>query len=314
MPKYIFDTCTNKENCRKCDIVYIIRKYVKPLMQTLTNDIKEYYMRLLTTKCLNSSVMLAIFMLGKEKGISIANYCDTEKTRSRHKNNEDDNNEILYWFRKDILYKNIKSHRYFYYILLTDGKFPFEDVNKPYAFFPGHVFIIEKFPSTSNNSTPNFYFYQSYINEYDLDGHIKKNNNSLKLTYDKLKQIVEGLIYILNVTKWDDKCVEYWKLLTFVDSSYLKDSICKGNFFLCVKKARVYDCLKHIEEYTKSKLEEIEPKVIKESKMIYGDKGLYDEKQQPLTVLQMYKKLRKLYSDVIVRKQHIIKPQTIKNI
>ena len=313
MPKYIFDACTSESKCDRCDIGYILKKYVKPLMQTLTVDIREYYMRLLTSKCLNTAVMLAIFMLGKEKGINIANYCDTEKTRTRHKNNEDDNNEILYWFKKDILYKNIRSHRYLYYILLTDGKFPFEDVNKPHAFFPGHVFIIEKFPSTSNNSIPNFYFYQSYINEYDLDGHIKKNDNSLKLSYDKLAKIVEGLIYILNVTKWDDKCIEYWKLLTFVDSSYLKDSICKGNFFLCIKKTRVYDCLKHIEEYTKIKLEEIEPSVVKESKLIYGDKSLYDEKQQPLTVLQMYRKLRKLYSDVVIRK-NILKPQTIKNI
>lgn len=316
MPKYIFDSCTTKDNCQRCDIVYVLKKYVKPLMQTLTVDIKEYYMRLLVSKCLNTAVMLAVFMLGKEKGISIANYCDTEKTRIRHKNNEESNNSILAWFKKDIFSKNIKSHRYLYYILLTDGKFTFEDQTKPYAFFPGHVFIIEKFPS-KNGTLPNYYLYQSYINEYDLEGHVKKNNNTLKLDYDRLKKIINGLVYILNVEKWDDNCVDYWKTLTFVDSSYLKDSQCKGNYFLCVKKARVYDCLKYIEEYTAEKIQEITPMVNADKNQIYGDKSLYDERQTPLTVFQMYTNLKKLYGDVIQRKM-ILKPksklQTTKNI
>ncbi len=299
MPKYIFDSCTTSENCTRCDIGYILKKYVKPLMQTLTVDVRDYYMKLLTTKCLNTAVMLSIFMLGKEKGISIANYCDTEKTRERHKQNKDDNNSIIQSLRKDILYKNIKTHRYLYYILLTDGKFTFEDPSKPYVFFPGHVFIIEKFPS-HNGKTPNYYFYQSYINEYDLEGHVRKNNNTLKLSYEKLQVIVEGLDYIMNVNKWDEKCIEYWKLLTFVDSSYLKDSICKGNFFICTKKAKLYDCLAHIEKYTKEKLEEITP--IKDKSKIYGDIHLYDDKQSPLTISQMYSKLKHLYSDVIHRK------------
>jgi hypothetical protein len=38
-------------------------------------------------------------------------------------------------------------------------------------FFPGHVFILEKIPSKDE---PYFYFYQSYINNYDLKDHIKK--------------------------------------------------------------------------------------------------------------------------------------------
>lgn len=316
MPKYIFDACTNENNCQRCDIGYILKKYVKPLMQTLTVDIKEYYMKLLTTKCLNTSVMLAVFMLGKEKGISIANYCDTEKTRERHKNNIESNNSILSWFKKDILSKNIKSHRYLYYILLTDGKFPFEnpvDPNKTYAFFPGHVFIIEKFPSS--NGTPNYYLYQSYINEYDLEGHVKNNKNTLKLDHDRLKKILMGLVYILNVEKWDDKCVDYWKILTFVDSSYLKDSVCKGNYFLCVKKARVYDCLTHIESYTAQKINEITPLVNTNKNQIYGDKTIYDERQTPLTVFQMYTNLKKLYKDIVHRRILLKrKPQTTKNI
>ncbi len=315
MPKYIFDSCTNDNNCSRCDIGYILRKYVKPLMQTLTVDIRDYYMKLLTTKCLNTAVMLAVFMLGKDKGIAIANYCDTEKTRYRHQQTKEDNNmSILKWFKEDILRKNITKHRYLYYILLTDGKFPFEDQSKPYAFFPGHVFIIEKFPSHDNK--PTYYLYQSYINEYDLEGHVKRNKNTLKVDYDRLVKIVEGLVHIFNVDKWDDKCIESWKLLTFVDSSNMKDSICKGNFFLCIKKARVVDCLKNIELYTAKKLNEITPMVNTNKNQIYGDKSLYDERQTPLTVFQMYTKLKKLYTDVINRKLSLksFKTQSTKNI
>lgn len=320
--KYHFDSCKRGEPCTRCDIGYVLKNYVTPLMQTLTVDIRDYYMRLLTTKCLNTAVMLAIFMLGREKGIAIANYCDTVKTKYRHDNNIDDNNTILSWFKDDLFNKRPLKHRYFYYVLLTDGKFPFDNTNATntssnekinqnnnnIGFFPGHVFIIEKIPNPAGGQ-PIYYLYQSYINQYDLKGYVEKNQNSLRISYERLSTVVEGLMYILNVEKWDDKCVEYWKKLSFVDSSYLKGSKCKGNFFLCVKRARVVDCLKHIEQYTVNKIKEVAPRVAEPAQRndIYGDKTLFDAREKPLTVLQMYNTLKRLYRDVSNRKKSMLK-------
>lgn len=317
-PHYEFDTCQQGTTCKKCDIGYILKNYVKPLMQTLTVDIRNYYMRLLTTKCLNTAVMLSVFMLGKKRGIAIANYCDTEKTRARHQSLEDDNNTILSHLKSDVLKRNPKlTQRYLYYILLTDGKFPFDDQTKTPAFFPGHVFIIEKMPIDVEQDQHVYYLYQSYINQYDLKEHIKRNNNTLKISYERLKIVLDGLDYILNVSKWDDKCVQYWKVLTFVDSSYLNGSNCKDNFFLCIKKAKVVDCLKHIQAYTSEKLNEIGPKVKRQSREVYGDRKLYDKTQRPLTVGKMYTKLKQLYEDVTAKKSQLSgrkNLQTTKNI
>lgn len=300
MPKLVFDSCSTKKNCRRCDIGYIIKNYVKPLMQTLTNDVREYYMRLLTTKCLNTAVMLSIFMLGKKKGIEIANYCDTEMTKKRHGENLETNTSIISNFKVDILDKKAQ-YRYLYYILLTDGKFPHANSSKDPAFFPGHVFILEKIPSKDE---PYFYFYQSYINNYDLKDHIKKNNNSLKLSYEHTKNLLDNLEYILESEIWDSKCIEAWKSFTFADTSNMLNSQSKGNFFLCIRKAKVVDCLKHIEKYTINKIKDID-KVPLNNK-IYGDISLYDMSQKPLSVKQMSKKLHKLYDDVSKQKNKFI--------
>lgn len=300
MPKLVFDSCMTKENCRRCDIGYIIKNYVKPLIQTLTNDIKEYYMRLLTTKCLNSAVMVSIFMLGKKKGIEIANYCDTEMTKKRHMANLETNNSIISNFKHDILDKKCK-YRYLYYILLTDGKFPYNNSTKDPAFFPGHVFILEKIP---DNDKPYFYFYQSYINKYDLKEHIKKNNNSLKLSYEHTEQLINNLEYILESNTWDNNCVNAWKYFTFADTSNMLNSNSKGNFFLCIRKAKVVDCLKHIEKYTLDKIKKLE-KIPLDNK-VYGDVSLYDINQKPLSVKEMSKKLNKLYEDVSKQKNKFI--------
>ena len=304
--RYKFDVCQQDTQCKRCDIGYMLKNYVKPLMQTLTVDVRDYYMRLLTTKCLNTAVMLSVFMLGKKRGIAIANYCDTEKTRARHMSNKDDNNTILSNLKHDILKKCPKlKQRLFYYILLTDGKFPYEDKDKASAFFPGHVFIIEKMPLDQTNGQHNYYIYQSYINQYDFKEHIKRNNNSLKIPYDRLATVIDGLVYIMNTKQWDEKCVEFWKILTFVDSSYLLGSYCHNNFFVCVKKARISDCLKHIQHYTAIKLKELKPKLQKESHEVYGDISLYEKTQKPLTVGKMYIKLQQLYTDVISQRSNL---------
>lgn len=291
-----FDQCTRGSKCDRCDIGYILKRYVKPLMQTLTNDIKEYYMKLLTTKCLNTAVMLSVFMLGRKNGIAVADYCDTEATRGRHASGQETSLGILESFREDIFDKRVKS-RYLYYILLTDGKFPYDDASRDPAFFPGHVFLLEKVP-TSGTEQSYFNFYQSYINQYDLNVHVKKNNNTLKISYERAKEIYDCLVYIFSTNTWDQKCVDTWKSFTFADTSYILGSHPQNNVFLCIKKSKITDCLKYIKEYTKLKLDSIEQIPRKQRGMIYGNSSLYDEEQAPLTVSQIRKKLLTLYNDI----------------
>lgn len=298
-----FSTCTEKY-CDRCDIGYILKNYVHPIIQCLTNDIKEYYMKLLTTKCLNSAVMISFFMLGKQKALEVANYCDNGITKKRHQDKIDNNNNIILRY-KNIVLKNNYKFRYLYYILLTDGYFTFDDKSKKSVYFPGHVFILEQIPNK-----PYYYLYQSYINKYDLGQYIEKNNRTLKFSHEKVKKLFEDLHYIFNTEIWDDSCIKRWKEFTHVDTIELKGARCKNNFFLCIKSSRVVDCLKHIKQYTKEKLDELEYKKkvnVNNSNYlndIYGDKKLYDKNQIALTNNDMQIKLQSLYNNIVNKTEY----------
>jgi hypothetical protein len=247
-------------------------------MQLLTIDLKEYNMRLLTTKCLNSAVLIMYFMLGK-KGVSIAQQCDTRAVIQRHTNGEENNYNILNDLKKDVLSKNIRQ-RYLYYILLTDGHFlvPNQEDDQRTIFFPGHVFILEKTPTPEGIY---FQVYQSYINHYDIKGHYKNNKNSVKMNINEVETLIDNIGYILNAEKWDDKCIKYWKQFTHVDTKEFKDSFSKNRFFLCYRKSPVTACLQNIKTFATKKIKILSK--IPQKSLIYGDSSLYEEKEKPLS-------------------------------
>ena len=282
MKDLLLEKCT-KTKCERCDIGYILKEYIKPLMQALTIDVKDYYMRLLTTKCLNTAVLLAYFMAGKKRGIAMANYCDTRATTKRHEEGQDNNTVILKKTMKDILTKNVK-YRYLYYILLTDGYLPMDDPSEEQKFFCGHVMIIEKIP---DKIKPYYYFYQSYINEYDLKGHIKNRNNSLRMNYEEMESILNKIKYVILNKYWDENSVKYWKDITHVDSSNLLNSKPEGKIYICYRKTKLEDCIGNIQKYVKTKLKTISKYNESDMNKIYGDPALYNSGQEPLTVHNM---------------------------
>ena len=278
--------CT-KESCSSCDFGYIIKDYIKAIMQCLTNDIPEYHMRLLTSKCLNQSLLISYFMLGK-RGIKIADYCDTVSVAKRHNEGKDNNSLLLESMKKDILHKACK-YRQLYYILMTDTEFPHDDgINRH---FPGHVFIIEKIPGITE---PTYYFHQAYINKYDYKGHIKRNNNSLELSWQKTKEMMEQIHYVLLNPTWDENSVKYWKKITFVNTSKMLGAHSQGKMFLCYKKARITDCIGRLQKYIQLKLNDISKLQLSQLDEIYGDKSKYDANQHPLTVKAIKKDLESM--------------------
>lgn len=294
------DSCT-KEKCSACDIGYLIKDFVKPIMQALTIDVKDYYMRLLTTKCLNLAVCISFFMAGPKKGIAIADYCDSNLTTKRHESGEINNITLMDAMQKDILNKNVK-YRYLYYILMTDSYLPTDDSNEPSKFFCGHVMIIEKIP---NGKDPYYYFYQAYINEYDFKGHVKKNKNTLKIPYNKMVDMLKKMKYILLNKYWDETSIKYWKDITFVDSSALLGSKPTNKIYLCYKKAKLNKCVEHLLKYTNQKLKDTTKYKAEDMNKIYGDPSLFDSDQNPLTVYDMKRSFEKLQNRIIEHKMNL---------
>lgn len=293
------DSRIRKQSCPRCDLGYVIKDYIKPIIQILTNEIPQFNFRLQTTKCLNTAVMLMIFLAGKQ-GLDIASYCDTREVAKRHQSGQDDNKIIMQSLKKQILSKKEKS-RTLYYILLTDGYFPKSASQPSNVYFPGHVLILEKLWDEQKQEHY-FYFYQSYINQYTLQQHIELNRG-LRIDYNKTKQIINNLHHILHSKEWQEDNVTKWKEITFTNSSNFMNTLSKGNFFLCFKKVRTNVCYKYLLAYLKKVNTNLNNQPTEDENKIYGDVSLYDTDASPLTNKQMKESVASLMSKINIYKK-----------
>ena len=125
-----------------CNVTSIILKYLVPIFQYLSVEMKDYNMKLKTTKCLNTAVML-VYILGSQKDIDTkVDYCDTENINKRYEKIKDEKKKverkekILNKLEKDITNSKL-NNRYFYYILMTHTTMYNKKNEK--GWFPGHV-------------------------------------------------------------------------------------------------------------------------------------------------------------------------------
>lgn len=287
----------SKSSCGRCDIGYLIQDHITPLMQLLTNDMPQLNFRLQTTKCLNTAVMILFFMLGQQ-ALQIAQTCDTNKVISRHKQGIDNNLNILQDLKRQLLSRKEKT-RTLYYILLTDGYFPKTDTKeartgKDNVYFPGHVFILEKLYDESKKEHF-FYFYQSYINQYTLKGHVQKNKG-LIISKKRALELYEDVAHVLTADKWDEKSMAKWFDLTFASTPQFADSRSRQNFFICFRKAKTNTCLKNITTYLQKKLRELN--TIQDSDSIYGDTSLYLDKSIALSTGELRIEVQSLLNKI----------------
>jgi len=291
-----------KSRCTRCDLGYVIKDHITPIMQILTNQLPEFNFRLQTTKCLNTSIMLMMFLVGK-KGIEIGNYCDTREVVKRHKEGQDNNTVIMNALKKQLFSKREKS-RTLYYILLTDGYFPFASQTLTptnHVYFPGHVFILEKIWD-STESRHYFYFYQSFINQYTLKQHIEFNNG-LKISWEQALNLIGNLEYILKAKQWGQENVNKWKQMTFTDSSQFTNTNCQGQFFLCFKKAKSTICYNNLLECLQKVMTNLNKLPTQNDNDIYGDQTLYDDDANPLTNKQLKQEVLSLMSKIYINKK-----------
>lgn len=243
--------CKPREPCMRCDLAYIIKDYVHPLIQLLGEDLGEYNMELQTTKCLNTGVMLMLLIAGKS-GLKATQQCDSVKVTSRHEANEESNAEVMSKLVSNTLSRTFSS-RHLYYVLLTDGHFQRGSEN---IYFPGHVFILEKFKEEGGKAA--FNMYQSYINRYDLNGHFENMNGTMKLSYKKTAELLKKLSYIILNGTWDEMCTKYWKDITSVDApEYEGYSTTKG-LYTCFSGVPAKACVENVKRYATQKLKTLE--------------------------------------------------------
>ena len=289
--------------CRyeNCDVTNLIMKYLEPLIQLCSSTMTDYNMQMKTTKCLNTAVMLTNILGGSDK-LKTVEYCEVSKINNRYNTKKDKlqhKKNIFEELKKDISKKNINK-RYFYYILMTNNYMEkSENLNSSSPetqHFPGHVFIIDKFPSC-NNKEPTYNIYQSYINEYDLKGHFKRNKNSMKVKDNNINFVLDGINNIISNKVWNNDAVNFWNEFTFVDTkeliNYKTDKI-----NLCYSKISIDDCYKEFYKFTYNRALNLYNEIslndiVKLKKYdIYADKNEFYIKQ--LNPNELYMKLREL--------------------
>jgi hypothetical protein len=278
------NTLCLKDKCKRCDVGYIIKDYVKPLMQALTNDLKEYNMRLVTSKCLNTAVSFMFLFFGK-RALKDTVYCDVDNVVSRHESFQENSSSIIDHLKKDVLRKT--QSRYVYYVMLTDGYMQKPDGTE--VFFPGHVMVWEKIPW---GKEPFYYIYQSYIDKYDFNTSFQFKT-SLKIPFEKMEYYISSIERMVKNRVWDEGMVRFWKDLTNVGSDEFLGARAPKAFYLCYRKKMSKYCIKYLKQYVDQKLKTI-PRNKEDD--IYGDELKYDDDANPLTNAQVKASLSQLQS------------------
>ncbi len=267
--------CKNNQ----CDIMTYLTSYITPIMQVLSVHLPDYHMKLRTTKCLNTSIMTMYLLLGN-KGIKYSEHCNVSKVKDRIIKNNITREDEMVLFDKMLnnLLKKGGKHRYFYYIMITDGEMlcpkNSQYNNSPIDktdYFPGHVFVIEKVPCGKENT---YKIYQSYINQYTLKGHFMKNHNSMQISEADLKAIFgntgidpntklinknkqrQGVSTIFINNTWDENVTKAWEKLTYVPSKKY-NGFSTNNLKFCYQKVKVNSCYKILLEFVNNAIKNI---------------------------------------------------------
>lgn len=295
--------CRMTNNIYGCDIICVLKDHIRCLYQLMTHHIDEYDMQLLTTKCLNTAVTFMYLFLGDD-ALKYTRYCDVSTVKQRCLDKGCSKISVIQSLTTDVVKKPRKGSkkRDLYYVMLTDGDMikcvetvdSVKTLESAPLYFPGHVFVIEKNPDHS------YVIYQSYIQKYDIEDTIKKNNGTISYTHAQIINRMTGLDRFFRSDTWTLADIAFWKTLTFVDvHEYLGYN--KSGIFACYRKVKAQSCkqvLKKLVFKEKKHLEKGLSLGTLEQNVIYGDASKYTTdtsnvniSNKPLTNKEMYDEL-----------------------
>lgn len=222
-------------------------------MLLLKRELNNEYTLDNVTKCLYTAVAVMTLYLGK-KSLAEVDKCDVghvktyysqmkESARTRNPNSSFDPSPILVKQCATSLLSPTKASRFLYYIMITNADAVEDTISgRPSKMFPGHVCVIEKYPSGR------YYVYQSYINAYDLSGHYDKNGGSFVVSKKLLEGFFAELGNLYNESKgvWTEKMSSLWEEFTHVDASEFNGYRFKGLSFFCYRKVPIKTCAKRL--------------------------------------------------------------------
>lgn len=222
---------------KDCNLGYIVKGNMGLLMQIFQKELNMYDMQLVTSKCLNTAVLIMYMLLGSE-AIAHTSFCDVHNVQKRYREMGNASNPELFRFKNELL--SPSKTRVLYYIMITDGRVHHKTMDV-YKEFPGHVCVIEKIPQ-SKKQPPKYFFYQSYITKYKLADHIKMNNRTLEYSFYEICEFVNNLEEFFHDGIWENQTSKFWEKFVHVDESRFNGCTFMGNVYFCYKSIPIQHC------------------------------------------------------------------------
>jgi hypothetical protein len=241
------------------------------------DDLDKLGVENVNTKCLYTAVTILYLFCG-QKAIdgSLKCYVDRVKTRMSNLNTEKRKPYIV--SQIDKVHKNILStnnrKRTVFFMMITNNELPHPtNSNREKAFFPGHVFVIDK-QFLPNQEEPIFKLYQSYINKYTLQNfskslNVRKRNNSpnvnndendkndknMDYDYERMKEFMIRLSRFIKSSTWDSENVRFWEDFTLVNAREFKGFPILGHIHFCYNYLPAIRCKKGLLQLLSQKME-----------------------------------------------------------
>lgn len=243
-----------------CDLTTIVKDHMKTLMRVFEQDLADYNMKEVTTKCLNTAVLVLYMFLGA-RALHHTFYCDVENVAARANEFQNRQQAAVFWNQmqrhihhcrnsclrkpknaaKDAVKGGAKrtpkslpdTSRCLYYIMITHAETP------DHGMFPGHVFILDK---SYQEGMVNYDMYQSYIQEYDLAQYIGMNSGSTRKSHAYVQTLLDGLHAFFTKKVWDKECSAWWQLLTHVNGEAFEGYPIQNTIFFCYQEIPIHHC------------------------------------------------------------------------
>jgi hypothetical protein len=295
---------------------------MRAVMQLLSRYLPEYRMSLLTTKCLNTAVMVMYLALG-DGALTTTRQCDVETVRRRRRDSFqsrgrtiEDRAVAARLMRRVLLPPSVPSPhpqaaRELHYVMLTDGHMP----RAPHAsaalgagggasaapektrYFPGHVFVIESFPGGGGDRR--FRLYQSYINQYDVVQHTAMMHSSNggdvavpDIGRGEIVRLMDGLVDMASRRLWTPETTAFWSWFARVPREHaaqFEGYVREGVILMCHRHVRADQCARTLRTLANRALKDTAPASATADAQVWGDASLYDATNgaKPLTVREM---------------------------
>lgn len=293
-----------------CDMPYLIKPHIRAVMQLLTVELREYNMSLITTKCLNTAILMMYLYLGAD-ALHSTRHCDVPNvvaraeaaaTSAQSAASPRGRGDVLRALRSEVLAPPSPQggrRRALFYVLLTDGEMSRAPVAAPS--FPGHVFVIERLPRGTFNVM------QSYINHYDLAGHIDAWGG-LSVGRQAMARILDGLVHVGDARTWDRGCSDAWQALTHTPAEHARQwegaAVGRRTLLPCFKVVEPKGCLSQLREIVDRALQRLD--AMPNPEAVYGEPAMFPQagphdahRPAPLTVAQMKRELSVLRAKMV---------------